>query len=160
MPIIFPENCKGLTTGALRQLKQQGHTTASGGFMSTKFVKSIQADTKTFFESREPTGEFMEKIETAKQQIEDISEAITKASGQMVDTARVANKKMIEVSAKMRDGAEKLGLSIEKMLKIAGNNDFADVVKRAESFVTSLERLSELEKNGMLEKVIRSMSVK
>jgi organic radical activating enzyme len=63
-----------------------------------------------------------------------------------------------DINGKLRDGAEKLGLAMEKFNRVAGNTNFAETAKQAESLVSSLERLAELEASGMLDKVMKAMA--
>lgn len=159
MAIIFPENCKGITAGALRQIKATGGTTNCGGFFSVKAINNlVGSDLAGYFSKSEPCGVFMNELSNQVENIDNTTDAILKSSRNMVDAARDANKQMADASGKMRDSSEKLGSAIDKMLKIAGRSDFAEVVKLTESFVTSLERLAVLDERGLLEKVMKAMS--
>jgi hypothetical protein len=161
MPIIFPDRCKGTTAGALRELKRDGFTRAAGGWFSQDFLSNnllVGNNFDLYLSKNEPLGEFMNKAEITKENIDNVSDAIRKASVNMVETAREANKQLNDASGKMRDGTEKLSVAIEKMMKIAGRADFANTVKITESFVSSLERLAELEEKGLLDKVMKAMS--
>lgn len=86
------------------------------------------------------------------------ADAVSAAVKQMVAATNDANKQMTESTAKMRDNSEKLGAAITKLAKIAGDKNFAATAATAESLVNSLERLAELEKTGMLDKVMKAMS--
>ena len=99
----------------------------------------------------------MEALENTRQQITENAEAILSAGGKLVDAAKNANKQMAEVTGKFRDGTERLGNAIDKLMKIAGRGDFAETVKMTESLVDSLERLAILEEKGLLDKVMRAM---
>ena len=92
-----------------------------------------------------------------KAQINENADAILAAGRKLVDTARDANKNMADVTGKFRDGTEKLGNAIDKLMKVAGRGDFAETVKMTESLVDSLERLAILEEKGLLDKVMRAM---
>ena len=87
----------------------------------------------------------MEAMTQTKQNIEETRDAILAASRSMVDAAQVSNKQISDVTGKMRDGSEKLGVAIDKMMKIAGRQDFAETVRLTQSFVDSLERLAALD---------------
>ena len=76
----------------------------------------------------------------------------------MVEQARETNKKLNDLSGKMRDGADKLNSAIEKFNKVTGNTNFAETAKHVESLVNSLERLAVLEASGTLDKVMKAMS--
>jgi hypothetical protein len=161
MPIIFPTQCMGATAGGLQQLKQQGHTSAGGGLFHQDYLDQLVIGTPgQYFRHTEPAGIFMDKLEQTKQQIEDNTEAIRRASHVLVDTAKDANKSMADVSGKMRDGADKLSFAIDKMMKVTGRTDFAHVVALTESLVDSLERLAALEQKGLLEKVMQAMQAR
>ena len=99
----------------------------------------------------------MDALESTKQQINENADAILAAGRKLVDTARDANKNMADVTGKFRDGTEKLGNAIDKLMKVAGRGDFAETVKMTESLVDSLERLAILEEKGLLDKVMRAM---
>lgn len=91
-------------------------------------------------------------------EITEVADAVSAAVKQMVAATNDANKQMTESTAKMRDNSEKLGAAITKLAKIAGDKNFAATAATAESLVNSLERLAELEKTGMLDKVMKAMS--
>lgn len=99
----------------------------------------------------------MEQLEKTKQQLDDNTQAIVESGRKLVEAAREANKGMADVSGKFRDGANKLGVAIDGMMKVAGRSDFAEAVRLTESFVASMERLAALEEKGILEKVMRAM---
>lgn len=159
MAIIFPNGLrgKGVTAGNLRQVKQQGYA-ESGELISGDFgTRKITSNPMIFFSKIEPAGVFMEALENTRQQITENAEAILSAGGKLVDAAKNANKQMAEVTGKFRDGTERLGNAIDKLMKIAGRGDFAETVKMTESLVDSLERLAILEEKGLLDKVMRAM---
>ena len=66
MAIIFPANTKGMTAGAMRQIKQQGYTTASGGWHDFNHLTSMAADGGIYLNEREPLGRFMSALEKTK----------------------------------------------------------------------------------------------
>ena len=100
----------------------------------------------------------MSVLEKTKEDAEALTDALLKSTTAMVEQARESYKQLNDVNGKMRDGAEKLGLAIDKFNKIAGNTSFAETARQAESLVNSLERLAELEKSGMLDRVMKAMS--
>ena len=155
MAIIFPANCKGTTAGALREVKRQGYSTANGGLWDKRMLGSLGPE--TYFSKIEPAGVFMETLDRTKQQIEENTEAILSSGRKLVDAAKDANKQMADVTGKFRDGTERLGNAIDKLMKVTGRGDFAETVKLTESLVDSLERLAALEENGLLDKVMRAM---
>lgn len=157
MAIIFPDACRGLTAGALREAKRKGYTTACGGQFSTEYLRNNFGDATAYLDKREPTGVFMTQLSEVKQHVEDGADAIFKAGAQLVAVAKEANKNMADVTGKFRDGTAKLGDAIDKMNKVAERGDFANTVKLVESLVTSLERLSVLEEKGVLVKVMSAM---
>jgi methyl-accepting chemotaxis protein len=156
--IIYPTHLKGLTAGAWRQIKQQGLTTASGGWHSMDKLHEVATDTAIYLQPNEPLGEYMTALKTAVDESQAMTEVLLKNTNAMVDQARETNKRLNDVSGKMRDGAEKLNSAIEKFNKVAGNASFAETAKHAESLVNSLERLAVLEASGTLEKVMKAMS--
>jgi ABC-type transporter Mla subunit MlaD len=158
MAIIFPANTKGMTAGAMRQIKHQGHTSAAGGWHSKDKIYELAADTGIYLDQREPLGKYMTALEKAKEDAKEMTEALLKNTRTMVEQAKESHKQMSDINGKLRDGAEKLGLAIEKFNKVAGNTNFADTAKQAESLVNSLERLAALESSGVLDKVMKAMS--
>lgn len=162
MAIIYPKDCIGVTAGAMRQTKMQGYSTNSrdGGVFSVEMIKNIVSthkDFSSYFRKTEPCGEFMETITHQQKSIEQTREAIMAACRAMVESAKESTKQINDVTGKMRDGSEKLGAAIDKMMKIAGRQDFAETVRLTQSFVESMERLAALEDRGMLEKVVKAM---
>ncbi len=100
----------------------------------------------------------MTELAKAKQQIDESTEAILASGHRLVDVAKDANKKMADVTGRFRDGTERLGSAIDKLMKIAGRADYAETVKLTESLVDSLERLASLEERGLLDKVMKAMA--
>ena len=158
MAIIFPANTKGMTAGAMRQIKQQGYTTAAGGWHTMDQVYGLANDVGIYLDEREPLGKFMTVLEKSAEDAKELTQALMKHTFAMVEQAKESNKQLNDVNGKMRDGAEKLALAIEKFNKVAGNTNFAETAKQAESLVNSLERLAALEASGMLEKVMKAMA--
>jgi len=162
VPIIFPNNLRNITAGALQQIKQQGVTTASKGYVSLDFAANKVADFRMayYLDKNEPLGIFMTTTAETVKEINAVADAISVATRAMVDAAKESNKQMTDVSGKMRDNAEKLGVAIQKFSKIANDNNFANTAKVAESLVDSLERLAELERTGVLDRVMKAMAKK
>jgi hypothetical protein len=158
MAIIFPASTRGMTAGAMRQIKQQGYTTAAGGWHTMDRVYGLANDVGIYLDEREPLGKFMTVLEKSAEDAKELTQALMKHTFAMVEQAKESNKQLNDVNGKMRDGAEKLALAIEKFNKVAGNTNFAETAKQAESLVNSLERLAALEASGMLEKVMKAMS--
>lgn len=154
MAIIYPTHLKGMTSGALRQIKQQGSTTAAGGWHSMDTLYELATDVSVYLKPREPLGKYMTALKAATEDAKEMTEALLKNTNAMVEQA----KEMNDLNGKMRDGADKLGLAIEKFNKVAGNTNFAETAKQAESLVNSLERLAALEASGTLDKVMKAMS--
>jgi hypothetical protein len=158
MAIIFPANTRGMTAGAMRQIKQQGYTTAAGGWHTLDSVYNMAIDADVYLNKNEPLGRFMSVFEKTREDAEALTEALIKSTHAMVEQAKESNKQLNDVNGKMRDGAEKLALAIEKFNKVAGNTNFAETAKQAESLVNSLERLAVLEASGTLDKVMKAMA--
>jgi uncharacterized protein YhaN len=158
MAIIFPANLRGMTAGAMRQIKQHGHTTAAGGWHSMDNLHNLAADTGLYLDQREPLGKYMTALTQAKEDAKEMTDALLKNTNAMVEQAKESHKQLADINGKLRDGAEKLGLALEKFNKVAGNTNFAETAKQAESLVTSLERLAALESSGVLDKVMKAMS--
>lgn len=158
MPIIFPSNTKGVTAGMLRQIKQQGYTAADGGVFDAAVMTSIAVNVSSYLEPIEPLGKCMSALEKAREDAAEMTAALIKNTNAMVEQARETHKQLTDINGKLRDGAEKLGGALEKFNKIAGNSNFAETTKQAESLVTSLERLAALEASGMLDKVMKAMA--
>lgn len=142
----------------LRQIKQQGYTTASGGFFDVAMLTSIAVNVSSYLEPIEPLGKCMSTLEKAKEDAAEMTAALMKNTHAMVEQARETHRQLMDINGKLRDGAEKLGGALEKFNKIAGNTDFAETAKQAESLVSSLERLAALEASGMLDKVMKAMT--
>lgn len=158
MAIIYPDHLKGITAGALRQIKQQGLTTASNGWYSVEKMYECANDTSIYLRPNEPLGKHMTAIKEATEDAQEMTEALIKHTNVMIEQAKEVNKRLNDLSGKMRDGADKLGHAIERFNKVAGNTSFAETAKQAESLVNSLERLAVLEASGTLDKVIKAMS--
>jgi ABC-type transporter Mla subunit MlaD len=158
MAIIFPANTKGMTAGAMRQIKEQGYTTAAGGWHALKNVREMATEASMYLNKNEPLGRFMSVLEQTADDAKDLTDALIKNTHAMVEQAKESSKQLNDINGKMRDGAEKLGLAIEKFNKVAGNTNFAETAKQAASLVESLERLAALEASGVLDKVMKAMA--
>ena len=159
MAILYPEICRGVTSGALRQVAQKGGTTASGGLHSTESIRAMvrSINPTDYFNKREPAGEFMETLNKTQTQIDENTDAIQRAAHKLVESAKDANKQMADVTGKFRSGTEHLGVAIDKLMKVAGRSDYEKTVALTKSLVESLERLAVLEEKGMLDKVMKAM---
>lgn len=158
MPIIFPARCRGITAGALRELKQHGFSISNGGIFSQAMISKMPSiDPGIYFSKQEPAGVYMSNLEQTKHDIDENTEAIYTSAKRLVEAAVDANKQMHHVNGKFREGTEKLGVAIDKLMKVAGRSDFAETVRLTESFVDSLERLAVLEEKGILDKVMKAM---
>ena len=153
-----PTNLKGITAGALRQVKQRGATVSAGGLFLEDTIHKFAADTTLYLKPNEPLGGYMTSLKTAVEDTEAMTEALLKHANGMVEQARETNKKLNYFSGKMRDGADKLNSAIEKFNKVTSNTNFAETAKHAELLVNSLERLAVLEASGTLDKVMKAMS--
>jgi len=158
MAIIYPAHLKNMTAGALRQVKRHGATTAAGGWCLLDDAYEQASKTSIYLKPNEPLGGYMTALKEASKDATEMTEALVKNINVMVDQAREASKRLNDCSGKMRDGADKLNSAIEKFNKVAGNTNFAETAKQAESLVNSLERLAELEASGKLDKVMKAMS--
>jgi hypothetical protein len=156
MPVKLPTNMRNVTAGSLRELKENGYTTGSGGLWSVdRLGKDLRPE--LYFYRTEPAGVFMQSLETTKLQLDDSTEAILASGRKLVETAKTANKQMADVTGKFRDGTDKLASAIDKLMKVAGRGDFAETVRHTITLVDSLERLAVLEEKGLLDKVMRAM---
>jgi soluble cytochrome b562 len=158
MAIVFPAICRNVTSGALRQAKQHGATTACKGLFSREGVDRLALRVDAYFDHNEPAGAYMDTLERTKQQFEENTEAVSASARKLVEVAVESNKQIAGVTGKFREGTERLGVAIDKLTKVAGRGDFAQLVKQTESLVDSLERLAALEEKGLLDKVIKAMS--
>ena len=160
MAIIYPSSCRNITSGALRQIKQQGYSTNTqdGGVFSTAFIRSMQAHgTNIFAKPNEPLGIFMTALEQAQKDIEGTSTAISATSRQMVHNAETATSQLTESSRKMRDATDKLTTQMQKFNSIFTNAHFAEQSKAAQSLADAMERLAVLQEKGLLANVMDAL---
>ena len=159
---VTPCSSHGLTSGALKDLTLKGFTSACGGVFSQEYFDGALTDSRTCIKlitsPTEPTGKFMSTLTSLEDQISSSANAVNSAIHKLNDAADTAKDKLHGVSGKLRDGAEKLSVAIDKVMTVSGRKDYAEVVRLTESLVSSLERLAELEQKGLLDKVIRAMA--
>jgi len=158
MAIILPSNCIGATSGQLRNVKNKGYS--ESGVYSIDFVKSFLTNTsnlKLFLKKTEPVGVFMSALAEAQKEINDVESAIRNATISMTSTAKQSTESMTESSRKMRDATEKLGAAIAKFNSISNGTDLGKIAENAERLAESLERLSVLQSQGKLEKIIAAI---
>lgn len=159
MAIHYPSSLKGMTSGALRQLKQNGSTTASGGFFDVETIKHLAVtNLRTLLNRREPAGQFMNTLEQAARSVDELQQAILASTRNLVVTAESAAKEVHSASGKMRDSTDKLSAAMRKFSETAGTKSFADAAVQTQSMVDALERLAALQQNGLLEKVLAAMA--
>ncbi len=99
----------------------------------------------------------MSQIENAIESLDKAKQSLEGASRSFQESARVAAKGALDASGKIRDGSEKLGVALDKLMKVAGRADFSETVKLTGQLVESLERLAALEEKGLLDKVMKAM---
>ena len=75
----------------------------------------LAADTNIYLSTREPLGKYMTALAQAKEDAKEMTEALLKNTNAMVEQAKESHKQMSDINGKLRDGAEKLGLAIEKL---------------------------------------------
>lgn len=160
MPIIYPDSCKGITSGAMRQLKTQGFTTAGtdGGACSTEYVKNMIASRSGYTRKNEPLGIYMSQLTEAQKDIEATSDAVSASARKMVESARAASEGLTESSRKMRESTDKLTAQMQKFHAAFSSSKFDEQAKAAQSLADAMERLAKLEEKGMLSKVIAALS--
>ena len=157
MAIIIPDKCRNVTAGALKQVKQTGISTASGGICTSDWFDAF-AQTTFLLNKNEPVGIYMTTLEKAQIDMAVTATATMASSKAMADSANEATRVVTEASRKMRDSTEKLGTAMQKFTGIFGSSDFAKKAEAAESLVTSLERLAVLEEKGILAKLMKAMA--
>ena len=161
MPIIYPESCRGLTSGALRQIKQHGFTNSAGkegGAFSLTYVKSRMADLSEYKSKREPLGIYMSQLHEARKDIEETTDAVSASARKMIAEASSASASLTDSSRKMRDATEKLNAQMSKFHTIFANTKFDEQAKAAQSLADALERLAKLEEKGLLSKVMAALN--
>lgn len=158
MAIIYPEHLRGITTGALNEIKRKGYTTGSGGLLSSKYVKEMMKDTSEFAFRTEPLGIFMTTLEKAKTDIEITADAVSAAAKKMVLASNDATESMNDSSRKMREAVDKLGAQMQKFNNIFASAKFSEQAQAATSLADALERLAKLEERGLLEKVMTALA--
>jgi hypothetical protein len=90
MPIIFPNNLRNITAGALKQIKQQGVTTASKGYVGLDFAANKIADFRMadYLYKHEPLGILMTTTNETVKDINAVADAISLATRAMVDACQ------------------------------------------------------------------------
>lgn len=158
MSINYPESCRNTTAGALRQVKQKGSSVSGGVFSKAAVMNMILTGQAAYLSKREPLGKYMSALENTAKEIDAVADSIAVKSRAMVENAAQGVKAMSKISGDLRASADNLASAIEKFGKVANNASFAETAKNAESLVASLERLAELQRSGMLEKVMAAMA--
>ena len=158
MAIIYPNHIRGTTSGALAQIKRQGHTTASGGLWSNKFITHVAVnDLKPLLLKTEPTGKFMDALEQTVKTVEELQEAVMKATRALVASAETSHKEVASASGKIRDQTDKLASAMKKFSDVAGTKQFAEAAETTKNLVDALERLARLQERGLLEKIMQAI---
>ncbi len=159
MAIILPAHCKGVTAGALKQIKQQGFTTAgnSSCAFSKSYLDGLIANQKGYTRHSEPLGIYMSQLNEAQKTIELTTDAVAASARKMVEEAKAASDKLTDSSRKMRDATDKLNAQMQKFHSIFSGAKFDEQAKSAQSLADALERLAVLEEKGLLSKIMQSM---
>ncbi len=161
MPIIYPESCRGMTTGSLNQVKRDGYAVSAGkqgGAFSVQYVKERIADLAGYTRKNEPLGIFMSQLSEARKDIECTTDAVSASARKMVNEAEGASASMTDASRKMREATDKLNAQMQKFHATFSNAKFDEQAKAAQSLADALERLAKLEEKGMLSKVIAALN--
>ena len=159
MAIKIPAHCRGITAGALRHVKETGHTTAGkdGGFWDVRTVSNNMANVKGYTGKTEPLGMYMTQLDEAQKTLNSTAEAVSESARRMVKTAEDASLSLVESSRKMRDATEKLSAQMQKFNSIFSSAKFAEQAEAATKLADALERLSALERTGALQKMMAAM---
>ena len=159
MAIILPAHCKGISAGALVQIKQSGYTTAGTGTgrFSVHLINSMIANPTRYAKKTEPLGIYMSQLAEAQKTIELTTDAVSASARKMVEEAKVASEKLADSSRKMRDATDKLNAQMQKFHSIFSGAKFDEQAKSAQSLADALERLAVLEEKGLLSKIMQSM---
>lgn len=161
MAIIFPASCRGVSSGAMRQIKQHGFTTSAGkdgGAFSPDYIRAMVANPTGYTRKNEPLGIYMSQLAEAQKTIESTTDAVSASARKMVDEARNASSELTESSRKMREATDKLNSQMQKFHSIFSGAKFDEQAKAAQSLADALERLARLEEKGLLSKVMASLS--
>lgn len=160
MAIIYPDSCKGITGGALQQIKSQGFTTAGrdGGAWRVDVIKAKVANLSGYTRHNEPLGIYMNQLTEAKKDIEATSDAVMDSARKMVAASTKASSDMTDASRKMREATDKLNAQMQKFHATFSSAKIDEQSKAAQSLADAMERLSALEEKGLLSKVLSALS--
>ena len=159
MAIKIPAHCREMTAGALRQVKETGHTTAGkdGGFWDVRTVSNNMANVRGYTAKTEPLGMYMTQLDEAQKTINSTADSVSESARRMVKTAEDASLSLVESSRKMRDATEKLSAQMQKFNSIFSSAKFAEQAEAATKLADALERLAALERTGALQKMMAAM---
>jgi hypothetical protein len=161
MAIIFPSHIQNFTGGELREVARKGYS-ESGVFTENHAKNVLRSESyiKSLTLKNEPWGIVMATLENNRVELEKSTEAIRQASFKLVDVCKETNEGLVDVGRKMRDNTEKVGTALQKFSNIADSTNLSKIADDAARLADSLERLSQLEVSGQLQKLIAAMAVK
>jgi molybdopterin converting factor small subunit len=140
------------TAGEIRQAHLKGW--AETGLFSVEAVyKMAVTDPYAYLDKMEPGGKVMSKVEEVVENLGEAAKAITKAGGHVRDTANQTIALITDNNRKLRDNNTKLTDSINVFLKTANKPEYIKAINDMERLATALEKIAELEKNGILNKL-------
>lgn len=143
---------RGFTAGELRESK--AHGVSNTGVVSVAYVdKRVQSDPYVYLEKREPGGQVVDKVEETVLKLSEASEAIIKAGSTVRESAKTTIESITDNNRKLRDNNTKLTDSINVFLKTATKPEYAKAINDMERLASALEKIAELEKAGILNKL-------
>jgi len=143
---------RGFTAGELRESREHG--ISNTGVVSVKYVENkIQQDPYMYLSKLEPGGQVMNKVEEVVLNLSEASNAIIKAGSTVRESAKTTIDSITDNNRKLRENNTKLTDSINVFLKTATKPEYAKAINDMERLASALEKIAELEKAGILNKL-------
>ena len=146
-----------ITSGQMRLRQRIGARSELFTADEAKRLREFGIENGDYYSRKEPGGIVMSKMEQQTLEMERAEEALTSAIHKFVESAKVSEKNIKQTSGKIRDSVDKLAGAIQKLMSIANSSDFGKTVEQAESLVSALERLADLENSGKLDRIMDAM---
>ena len=159
MTIHIPQACRGLSAGAMRQLRESGRSSTHGVVTSSCAEAMVQGiRISDLMKPSEKLGKYMAHTDEITKQLSDTTNAIALQLRTLNQAAAEGTKEMLIISGKMRDSTQKFSEVMTRFTAVASSTKFAETAKVAESLVSSLERLAVLQESGKLDKVLAALN--
>jgi len=144
------------TSGELKEIAQKGYS--QSGLINVGFFRKYSAlNGSKLIKDNIGVINIMNETNKVEQDLMKVGKAILSQSKALKEIANLHEEKIVESSRKIRDSNHKLTDAIDGFVKKATSAQFMKAVDDAERLAIALEKISDLESKGILNKLTQLM---